>query len=115
MAQWLGQFTGKTHRTAVEDAEALVRHAASVFRKAVEAERPKKAKAVRALAKRLHAARLRFLRAQIRGASDHAITNVLTGHAQDLRKLEQAITVAEAEGVDGILREFLVEDAVQGG
>ena len=113
MAQWLGQFSGNTQRTAVEDAEKLLNHAASVFRDSTAAARPRKAKAVRALAKRVHAARIRFLRAQIRKASDPAISEAKRVRAKEIAKLEEALALAQADGIDGILHEFSAGDARQ--
>ena len=113
MAQWLGQFSGNTQRTAVEDAEKLLSHAASVFRDSAAATRPKKAKAVRALARRLHAARIRFLRAQIREASGPAVGEAKGAYVKNIAKLEEALEVVQADGIDGILREFSAGDARQ--
>lgn len=66
MAQWNGQYTGNSHLTKVEDLEATLRHAVTIFREASSsAESDTKGKAVRKLAEKLLSARLKFLRAKL--------------------------------------------------
>ena len=65
MAQWLGQFSGHTHATKLEDAETALRHAVAVFRAAGPDDHGRKSKAVRNLAERLLAARLKLLKARL--------------------------------------------------
>ena len=106
MAQWLGQFTGRTHATAVRDAEQLLRHAVEQLRLASHLEQPRKAKAVRALAKRVHSARVRFLKASIQAASDPNIASVHDNHAHELDRLRAALSRVEDAAVEGVLEEF---------
>jgi len=106
VAQWLGQFTGRTHRTAVSDAERLLEHAVTAFNNASPADRAKKAKAVRALAKRLLAARTRFLRAGIAASTDPATAEVVEEHALQLAKLEDMLAAVTRGGVEAVIREF---------
>src|SRR5258708_833125 len=65
VAQWLGQFSGHTHATRVEDAEHALRHAVTAFRTAAPRARGRKAESVRNLAERLLAARLKLLKARL--------------------------------------------------
>jgi hypothetical protein len=106
VAQWLGQFTGRTHRTAVSDAEQLLEHAVTVFSEASSADRAQKAKTIRALAKRVLSARTRFLKASIAAATDPATANVLKEHALHIAKLGDTLTVVTHGGVEAIVREF---------
>lgn len=106
MAQWLGQFSGNTHRTAVVDAQELMPHAVAAFVNASSAERPRKAKAVRPLAKRLLVVRTRFLEAQLSAASDPPFDDALS----QVAKLEEALSALIAGGVTEILKEFGFHD-----
>jgi hypothetical protein len=106
MAQWLGQFTGRTHRTAVSDAERLLEHAVTAFNNTSPADRAKKARAVRALAKRLLAVRTRFLRAGIAAATDHATAEVVEEQALQLAKLDDMLAAVTRGGVEAIIREL---------
>lgn len=102
MAQWLGQYSGHTHGTAIEDAEALLRHAITVFRAAAtEAERRRKAKSVRKLAKRVLSVRLRHMKSHLVNADRHAPPSPLRLREEALRE----------QGVPGILAEFGAPDA----
>ena len=113
MAQWLGQFSGKTHRTAVSDAHDLMQHAVAAFISASPEDKPKKAKAVRTLAKRLLAARVRFLKARLSSATDPALDEVLSERAHEIAKLEQALSTLISGGVPDILSEFSAQEASQ--
>ncbi|MFZ5896003.1 MAG: hypothetical protein ACOY0T_33410 [Myxococcota bacterium] len=106
MAQWLGQFTGRTHRTAVADAEQLLEHAVTVLNEASPADRHKKAKAVRALAKRVFSARVRFLKAGIAATADPATAEVLERHALQIARLQHALAAVTRGGVEAIVQEF---------
>jgi hypothetical protein len=106
VAQWLGQFTGRTHGTAVSDAERLLEHAVTIFGEASPADRTKKAKACRALAKRVLSARARFLRARIAATADPATTEIVDGNALQIASLEDALAAVTRGGVDAIVREF---------
>jgi hypothetical protein len=113
VAQWLGQFSGNTLKTAVLDAEELLRHAVSAFRNAPTADRLRKGKAVRALAKRLCAARVHFLKAEITAATDPAMDDTQPGRARQIARLEEALSVVQQGGIPAILTEFSANDALQ--
>lgn len=106
MAQWLGQFTGRTHKTAVADAEQLLEHAVAVFNDASSNDRAKKAKTVRSLAKRLLLARARFLRAGIAAIADPATAEVLDEHARQIARLQDTLAAVTRGGVEAIIQEF---------
>ncbi|NJK31500.1 MAG: hypothetical protein HC927_03230 [Deltaproteobacteria bacterium] len=95
MAQWWGQFTGRTHATAIADAEALLAHAIEAYKTATDETQTAKAKAVVRLAKRLLTARRRPLRAKLKDSQ--AISE--TADATELQRLEEG-------GVAAILEEF---------
>ncbi|MCB9566025.1 MAG: hypothetical protein H6710_02185 [Myxococcales bacterium] len=102
MAQWAGQYTGRTHRSAAADAEALLRRAIEAFRGATDEERRRKAKALVRLAERLRVVRRRLLRAR---ADDDATLRGATGASDEVRRLDE-------RGVAGILEEFAALDAL---
>lgn len=100
MAQWQGQFSGKTHETKAEDIEASLRHAAQAYRTTSDSDLAKKWKALIHLAERLLAARLKVLRARLsmlteRGSEDSEIVS--------LRHFEQQL---QAQNAEDVLREF---------
>ena len=75
MAQWLGQFSGRTHETRVHDAEDALKHAVQAFRNvSAPHEREAKAKNVRHLATRLLQARIRLFKARLSRASEPRMT-----------------------------------------
>ncbi len=110
MAQWLGQFSGHTHASKVEDAEEALRHAVTVFRAAGWGDRARKAKSVQGLAERLLSARLKLLKARIA-----ALEPVAEGREQNADGIEAVRTreaQTRADGVNGILAEFGAQDAL---
>jgi uncharacterized Zn finger protein len=105
LAQWSGQFSGNTHATRVQEAEAVLRHAVAALKSATaDEERTKKANAVQQLAKRLLQARVRLLKARL--ASEPP-------PAAGLASLRQRLEVTQASGVAAILAEFGVMSGVQ--
>jgi hypothetical protein len=112
VAQWLGQFSGHTHATKVADVEASMRRASAAFLAATsEAERLKKGKALRALAKRLMTARLKFLKARIVAAQTMATAEAQSKRVAELSSLRVAEAGVHEDGVEGILREYGVAEA----
>lgn len=112
MAQWLGQFSGHTHATRVEETEVALRHTVAVFCAAVSRKaQVTKAKAVRMLANRLLSARLRLLKAQIAKREPGSVeAEKQSGGSESLRQREAKL---RAEGLLGILVEFGAQDAVE--
>jgi hypothetical protein len=104
MAQWSRQFSGETHASKVAELEASLRIAVtSLNSDSSEDGRPRKAKAIRSLAKRLLSARLHLMRSRIVTASEKQIgLNVESLSAREI--------AARAAGVPGILIEFGVKD-----
>lgn len=113
MAQWLGQFSGHTHETKVQDAEELLRHAVEVFRAAdLSPDREKRAKALNRLAERLLTARLKLAKARIAAATDVQSGVALAKRANEIASLERNYAVLYEGGLLAILREFGVQDAL---
>jgi hypothetical protein len=99
MAQWMGQFSGRTHETKVQDIEETLRKAIKAFDVVPDAEREPKLKAIRHLAERLLVARSKMLRGRM---SKLGLLNNREQESQ-LRLREQNL---HSQGVTGILREF---------
>ena len=106
MAQWLGQFSGLSHATRVEDAERALRAAVSAHHTALAYERPHHLNALRKLATRLLRARLKALKASLALANRIATAEALARRARHIAHLHAAQAVAVAGGVDAILLEF---------
>lgn len=106
VAQWLGQYTGNTHATRIDDMEASLRVAVSAFKMAsTDSERRNKAKSVRKLAKRLLSARRHQLGARI------AVARQVPGQREEVASLREQMASLEAHGVRGILTELDALDA----
>jgi hypothetical protein len=107
MAQWMGQFSGNTHATRVEEAEAALRHAVVVYRAATPGvERDKKAKAIKRLANRLLMARLKLTKARIAAATDIQTGVPFAKRENEITPLELRYEKMREDGLDAILREF---------
>jgi hypothetical protein len=103
MAQWIGQFSGRTHETKVQEVEDALRLAIQSYRTASDAEHANKLKAIRHLADRLLGARLKALRARISTLTEPGSKRLDATNAAQLRTREQEL---QAQGVDDVLREF---------
>lgn len=86
MAQWAGQYTGRTHATADVDAESLLVRAIAAFSAADAETRVRHAKQVVRLAKRLLTVRRRRLKARV---EDQQAIHGATDADDDLRRLEE--------------------------
>ena len=112
MAQWLGQFSGRTHETRVRDAEDALKHAVEALRDAsAPPEQEKKAKNVRHLARRLLKARIRLFRARLARASELRMTGQPSAWNDGVDHLRAQESATRAAGVHGILAEFGAEAA----
>lgn len=105
MAQWMGQFSGHTHGTKVGDIEESLRKALMAMGATPGVDRDRKAGAVRHLAERLLAARLKLLRARIASAAELKYKEGRASSEQ-VPQLKSRARELEAQGVDGILKEF---------
>ena len=112
MAQWLGQFTGRTHETRVQDAEVALKNAVHAFH-AVSAphERDKAAKNVRHLAAKLLQARTRLFRARLGRASEPRMTGESSAWNDGIERLRAQENATRVGGLDAILAEFGAEAA----
>lgn len=111
MAQRMGQFSGHTHETKVEDAEGSLRRAVEAFRSAgTSPDREKQAKAIHRLAGRLMTARLKSAKARIAAATDAQPGAALSGRAGEIASLERKYAAMCEGGLDAILREFGAQD-----
>jgi hypothetical protein len=110
VAQWLGQFSGHTHATKVEDAEDALRHAVTAFRAAGPDDRRRKAKSVRNLAEQLLTARLKLLKARL--AALEPAADGREQNADRIESLRARESQTRAAGVSGILAEFGAPDAL---
>jgi hypothetical protein len=112
VAQWLGQFTGRTHETRVQDGEDALKRAIQALRDvSAPHEVPKKTKNVRHLATRLLQARIRVLRARIARASEPRMTGQPSGWADGVDLLRAQEGATRVGGVHAILVEFGAEAA----
>jgi hypothetical protein len=111
VAQWLGQFTGQTHETRVQDVEDSFRHAVQALHETLPgAVRERSAKTVRHLAKRVLQARLRALKARIARASEPRMTGQQTAWSDGVAALQAREVATRAGGTNAILVEFGVEE-----
>lgn len=110
MAQGGRLFSGHTHATRVEDAEALLRHAVDVFRAAGSCHDREKRATVDRLAARLLAARLKLLKSRIVAATEARPRPTPGGLAKETTSLERRYATLREGGLTMILREFGVDD-----
>ena len=110
MAQWLGQFSGFTHATRVEDAEETLRMAVDSFGAAPPEDRARRIKPLRKLAERVLRARLQFLKAGLAAAERIPTAEALEKRARQIERLRLAQETARAGGVDAILSEFRLSE-----
>ena len=111
MAQWLGQFSGHTHESKVEDAETALSQTIESLRAAIsDPEREKKAKAVKRLAERLMTLRLKMIKARISKLADTRARKRHAGMSTEIESLERKHAAIWEQGVDAIFREFRAQD-----
>jgi hypothetical protein len=114
MAQWQGQFSGRTHETRVLDAEATLRKAVGALREVNSTdEREHLAKQVRNLAKRLLTVRLQLLKSRIAKASEQRMTGSPSAWVDGIAALRAKEAEVRSKGINGILQEFDATD-IQG-
>ncbi len=103
MAQWLGQYTGNTHKTKVQDIEKSLRKAVDAFKVAAVYDKERKTKALLHLAKRLLRARHKMMRARIALLTEGRPPSETSQKVAHLIAQEQELIKF---GVSGILKEF---------
>ena len=107
MAQWAGQFTGRTHLSKVLDREEQLRHAIDVYKsKESGADRNAQAKKVVQLADKLLAARVRALEARLNAMGP------LSPNSPIANSMETKIQDVSEGGVQAILKEFNAADVI---
>lgn len=106
MAQWLGQFSGLTHATRVEDAERTLEAAVASFLACSAEERARRVKALRKMAARVLRARLQYLKAGLAAAQQIPTAEALAKRATQIEHLRAAQEAAVTGGVDAILDEL---------
>jgi len=106
MAQWQGQFSGRTHATKVEDIERTLLTSIDSLTQGDEQKRKELLQNTHAIAKKLLTVRLKMLRTRMTQLSE-------PGRPQDQRQtasLKATIDQMMAEGMDAIMREFGIDD-----
>lgn len=101
MAQWMGQFSGRTHESRVKDAEVNLRRGID------SGHEPKN---VSSLAEKLLAARVRQRKARLSRMRELTTGDSPEEKAQAIVSIEQNLREIEAGGVAAILREFGIAD-----
>jgi hypothetical protein len=101
VAQWLGQFSGRTHESRVKDAEMNLR-------RAIDAGHERKN--ILGLAEKLLAARVRQRKARLSRLKEVTTGDSREENAHAIVSMEQSLSEIEAGGVAEILREFGAEE-----
>ena len=113
MAQWVGQYTGNSHATKVQDLEETLRHSIIVYWvTASDDERLRKRMAIEKLSEKLLNARLKFLKANLYDAEPVKETDSKK-QSSPIESLRQHLEKVRLEGVNGILKEFDAEDLIE--
>ena len=120
MAQWTGQYTGRTHETKVARIEYTMKTAVESLRAASKDEHGVKYDAVVKVAERLLTARLKMLGARIERLTEARSPDQYP--SQTTRLIEREAATIDG-GIDAILAEFGItpkirpnnEEAEQGG
>lgn len=107
MAQWLGQYTGRTHESKAREIETSLCKAVDALRKATEQEKTRKVKAVRRLSERLLRARHKMLHARISNLTEARAPGEVSQKIAHLKAQEQEMS---EQGIAGILKEFGVTE-----
>jgi hypothetical protein len=105
VAQWARQFSGQTHETRVADCEEALRTAAAALHGADPADQKRKAKNVRAGAKRLVSARRHLMKARLLGLEAGAADEA-AAHQQEISSLRERLEALDAHGLEDVLVEF---------
>ena len=107
MAQWLGQFSGVTHLSKVQDAEALLARAVAVLHSlALGPTRDQKAKAAERLGRKLLAARLKRFKSRLVVVRDAQGGRATAHDASELNLSVRQLENARIGGLAAIRAEF---------
>jgi hypothetical protein len=105
LAQWAGQYSGRTHDSRVEEAERALSHAMEALRAASANDYPKALKSAMGLADRVLSARFRRLKALL-SAADIPTEEARLDASKRVASLTFQLTQLQSLGVSGILAEF---------
>ena len=103
MAQWLGQFTGLTHKTKAKDCEKLLR--AAILAAAGAEKEQANGNKIRSIAKRLVSARRHLLKSQLMELEGCSADKTATNSVK-ISSLQARLEDLDEKGVSGILGEF---------
>ena len=107
MAQWMGQYSGRTHESKVQELENSLSKAIEALRTSEISEVDKKQKSVLKLCERLLTARHKEIKARISKLSETRSFDDDPKKTQNLVEKEQKLLDG---GVKAILVEFKIED-----
>ena len=110
MAQWIGQFSGRTHESRIADVEATLRRAIESLAAAGADSSAHERKNVLNLAEKLLAARTRQHKARLSQKRERATAESPAENALALVRLEQSVAEMKVAGISAILKEFGVRD-----
>ncbi|NBV24904.1 MAG: hypothetical protein EBS05_23665 [Proteobacteria bacterium] len=111
MAQWMGQYSGLTHETKVQDLELSLRQAIKTIGALPAPARPEKLKALRHLAGRLLAARLKAVRARVAALTE---PGRLDPNGRKASQLQARAAELQAMGPEDVLKEFGFDETSRG-
>ena len=109
MAQWIGQFSGRTHESRVADAEVTLRHAIDSLSASGPETIAHARKSVLNLAEKLLSARMRQRKARLSQQRER-LGAPNEPDAQVLASMERSIAETHRAGVAAILKEFNVRE-----
>jgi len=112
MAQWMGQFTGRTHESKVKELERTLEKAIEALKEASSDNFNAKRKSVLKVSARLLAARHKAIKARISKISE---TRSLENDSSKTRNLIQREKEINTNGVEMILKEYEIQDLVNQG
>lgn len=107
MAQWMGQFTGRTHESKIKDIEETLSIAIEALKVGDKENLLQKQKSVIRLCERLLYARLKTLNARISKLSETQSLDNDFKKTQNLIKREKEM---REKGVNGIFVEFKIQN-----
>ena len=110
MAQWMGQFTGRTHESKIKDIEDSLVSAIEALKVADEANIDAKRKSVVKLCERLLSARHKAVKARISKISE---TRSMENDSKKTQSLVQREKELREHGIESILVEYKIQELVK--